>query len=519
MSRTARVVLLLTSIRFACVGQEDASEVYRRARDAVVLIRGEKGFGSGFLISPNGFVVTNHHVVAGESRVVVAFADGSELSVGEVVAYDPQLDLVILAASGTRMPYVELGDSDRLSVGERIYVVSNPAGLERSITEGLISGTRHIDGKDLLQISAPISAGSSGGPVLDRNAQVVGVATATLSGAQNANFAIPVSAIHELIAGYILRGRHATRLSDLIRQNRPTEESEDEVAALLARVKKYIENEMIDEAEGLLRSGTREHEFDANIRIEFAKVLIREFRYSEAVTQLRIARKLDPDRRDSERLLAHLNLKRWLLSEDPTGREFACKSYNRLIQTSTTESEKRELQRYVDELSNPVGKWQTIDTKRQFTVFRETESAQPVAFSMNLDERAPWPKDWDLAVKEFASTHANAPIDSTFHFSGDPGVMVGTTKFLDFSCTYEGSIRVEVRNCGSELTTTAMITRVAGVLIGAIDVFGKKRARSLCRNAGEQGFSLSLVRVPQPDMLLDLTIAVEIGAHFPFAQK
>jgi hypothetical protein len=195
-----RFIILL--ICFSAVAQttKPPSEIYRDVGDAVVLISGAHKSGSGVVISQDGMmVVTNFHVISGEDSVTVRFGNGLEVVTDEVLAADPTRDLAILSLPGHGPKLAQLGDSDRVTPGDPIVVISNPLGLEHSVSSGLISGVRILDGKEALQISAPISPGSSGGPVFDRDGKVIGIATATLIDGQNINLAIPSNAVRDLM--------------------------------------------------------------------------------------------------------------------------------------------------------------------------------------------------------------------------------------------------------------------------------------------------------------------------------
>src|ERR1035438_9539845 len=121
----------------ASPAQKQPSQIYREASPAVVVIEGTKKVGSGFLISDDGIVVTNFHVVSGETSVSIRFAGGLELVTDDVVASDPDLDVVLLRLKGKDFQKVPMGDSDHVVPGDEVEVISNPLGLEGSITNGL----------------------------------------------------------------------------------------------------------------------------------------------------------------------------------------------------------------------------------------------------------------------------------------------------------------------------------------------------------------------------------------------
>ena len=156
--------------------------------------------GSGFIISSDGKIVTNFHVVAGKPVLLARRLDGSFLAIKSVLASDKANDLAILQAEGRNLPFVPLGDSDKVKVGEAICVIGSPMLLEGTVSAGIISAVRELgDGRKLLQITAPVSEGSSGSPVFNRKGEVIGVASFTLSEGQNLNFAIPSNAVKALL--------------------------------------------------------------------------------------------------------------------------------------------------------------------------------------------------------------------------------------------------------------------------------------------------------------------------------
>jgi serine protease Do len=156
--------------------------------------------GSGFIISSDGKIVTNFHVVAGKPNILARRSDGSFLVIKSVLASDKANDLAILQAEGRNLPFVPLGDSDGVKVGEAVCVIGSPMLLEGTVSAGIISAVRELrGGRKLLQITAPISEGSSGSPVFNRKGEVIGVASFILSEGQNLNFAVPSNAVKTLL--------------------------------------------------------------------------------------------------------------------------------------------------------------------------------------------------------------------------------------------------------------------------------------------------------------------------------
>jgi hypothetical protein len=150
------------------------------------------GYGSGFIIDDE-LIATNVHVIEGSnSAYILKNGEEKKYTVSGYVAIDKANDLVILKVSGVYGTKLPLGSETLAEIGEKIYAVGNPKGLKGTFSEGIISGIRNIETNQVLQITAPISPGSSGGPVLNSSGQVIGIAFASFTEGQNLNFAIPV---------------------------------------------------------------------------------------------------------------------------------------------------------------------------------------------------------------------------------------------------------------------------------------------------------------------------------------
>jgi Trypsin-like peptidase domain len=189
----------------AVVRNDRFESVYRRARRAVVVItaRDAKGAevaeGSGFAVSANGKIVTNLHVIEGAASADIRFSDGQTATVRGTTASDPATDLAIVKVSREKTPFLRLADSSRVSVGEEVLTIGSPLSLEATATTGIVSALRSLDGIDVIQTSAPISPGSSGGPLLNLAGEVLGVTSFQLKNAQNLNFAISARYIQALL--------------------------------------------------------------------------------------------------------------------------------------------------------------------------------------------------------------------------------------------------------------------------------------------------------------------------------
>lgn len=155
--------------------------------------------GSGFFVREN-VIASNFHVIEGASRGYAKLVGKkTKYDITGVVGTDASRDLVLLAVTDAKAPTLQLGDSRQVAVGDEVFAVGNPQGLEGTFSQGIVSSVRQVESETLLQITAPISPGSSGGPVLNSQGKVIGVAVATFKGGQNLNFAIPANSLAALL--------------------------------------------------------------------------------------------------------------------------------------------------------------------------------------------------------------------------------------------------------------------------------------------------------------------------------
>lgn len=159
--------------------------------------------GSGFIIGSNGIIVTNYHVISkfveGKNTLLVKMENGAFFPLTKIVNYDKENDIAVFKVDGKELPTVNLARSYKPKQGESIVVIGSPLGLETTVSDGIISSVRGKDG--IIQITAPISPGSSGSPVFNSKGEVVGVATFLIEGGQNLNFSIPVRHVEDLLKG------------------------------------------------------------------------------------------------------------------------------------------------------------------------------------------------------------------------------------------------------------------------------------------------------------------------------
>ena len=202
--RLARILAVALSMSCACLGQS-ARQIAQTAFKSVVLLemndsQGQPvSLGSGFFIA-DGVIATNAHVIEGSAGGTAKLV-GSEqkFSILGTIALDRHTDLALLKV-GDSAPVLNLGPETKPAVGDKVYVVGNPLGLEGTFSEGIVSGIRPVQSEWILQMTAPISPGSSGGPVMNDAGTVIGVAEATFKDGQNLNLAVPVAYLSKLWA-------------------------------------------------------------------------------------------------------------------------------------------------------------------------------------------------------------------------------------------------------------------------------------------------------------------------------
>jgi S1-C subfamily serine protease len=201
-------VQFVVAVRYSA-SQENVADVVKRSSDAIVLIvtsdstGRETALGSGFLVSSDGKLVTNFHVIKGAHSAVAKLANGAFFPVDGVLAADVDGDLVLLKVPGKGLPFLTLDGSAGVKVGDHVVAIGSPLGLEGTVSDGIVSAIRsETPAKNWIQTTAPVSHGNSGGPLLGMDGNVVGVITwgVNLQEGQNLNFAIPSDKVQSLLA-------------------------------------------------------------------------------------------------------------------------------------------------------------------------------------------------------------------------------------------------------------------------------------------------------------------------------
>jgi serine protease Do len=201
--------------------------------------------GSGFVISQDGFIVTNAHVIEDVESMKVIFADGRELD-AEVVGRDPKTDIALIRVQSDKpLPAIPLGDSDGVRPGEWVVAIGNPFGLEHTVTAGIVSAKHREIGQgsydDFIQTDAAINPGNSGGPLLNLKGEVIGINTAIRPGANTIGFAVPINMAKEILpqlreSGHVTRGYIGVVIQKLTPELSSHLQLESEKGALVSKV-------------------------------------------------------------------------------------------------------------------------------------------------------------------------------------------------------------------------------------------------------------------------------------------
>jgi serine protease Do len=203
--------------------EEAREDPHEGIADAPALDLPRRGEGSGFIVDPDGYILTNHHLVPGAGRIRVRLADKRELH-AEKIGSDPSTDLALLKVQAKGLPYVRLGDSDRLRVGDWVCAIGNPLEFDHTVTVGVVSSLgRKIFNQsfdEYIQTDAAINPGNSGGPLVNLHGEAVGINAAVSSEAQGIGFAVPVNVARAVLGqlrenGRVRRGWLGIQLHEL----------------------------------------------------------------------------------------------------------------------------------------------------------------------------------------------------------------------------------------------------------------------------------------------------------------
>ena len=215
MIRMVTSVLLFMLIIMAAknaFGQNYGEAIYANNRHAVVTIvtfdasGNPKSLGTGFITSPNGKIVTNYHIIEKANHLMIKLLTGAMFPVEGYLALSSKKDFAVLKVNGKELPTVKLGSLESVKVGQRVFALGSPLGMEQTFTDGMVSSIR--DGSEInesqiqkvIQHTAPISPGNSGSPLFNSQGHVIGINTLILTGGQNLNFAIPIDYVKPHLA-------------------------------------------------------------------------------------------------------------------------------------------------------------------------------------------------------------------------------------------------------------------------------------------------------------------------------
>jgi len=199
--------LLLCGLSLPAAAEEPAlsvKDLAAKVKSSIVVIGyagregSQQGLGTGFVIDASGLIATNLHVIGEARPISVQTADGKTLTVKSVHASDRALDLAIVQVEAANLPALALAGSEAVAAGEPVVVMGNPQGLKYSVVSGVVSGTREIDGRNMLQLAIPVEPGNSGGPVLDMKGRVLGIVTMKSLVTENLGFAVAASDLKTL---------------------------------------------------------------------------------------------------------------------------------------------------------------------------------------------------------------------------------------------------------------------------------------------------------------------------------
>ena len=202
-----QLAILSATASISAFAQVDVSAIVERATQSVVLLEGQGPSGSrqgtGFVVSSDGLVVTNLHVMAGLDRVRIRVGTSQPLEVSQILAFDEVRDLALLKVPVERLPRLLLSDSAKVKAGQLVVALGNPRGLGATVSQGIVSAIRELPGTatTVIQTNASVNPGNSGGPLLNSRGEVIGVVTGKLRGSEGLSFAVPSNDVRALIAG------------------------------------------------------------------------------------------------------------------------------------------------------------------------------------------------------------------------------------------------------------------------------------------------------------------------------
>ena len=274
-------------------GDEPLGTLSEKVRPSVVEIigtleaSGDTSYGTGFAVREPNLILTNAHVVRGVSQVMVRTWEGALLASVEVLHVNETVDLALLRVTGLHLRPLPLASESVPEVGVRVVAVGHPRGYEFTVSDGIVSATRRLEegGIELIQTTAPISPGSSGGPLFDLEGRVVGVCSLTLTEGQNINFAVPVREVGPVIA-------EALRIEKALQKEDPSSLPADALAHL---VRRHREAGDLARAHSLVRRALMVHPGSLPLLAEAAEVAWSRGEYQQVKNLVDELGRLAPD--------------------------------------------------------------------------------------------------------------------------------------------------------------------------------------------------------------------------------
>ncbi len=201
--KTKVLLFIFISLLSISLKAQSASEIFEKVKNAVVLIESydydgtKSSQGSGVILNSKGIMVTNLHNYAGNSKIKI-FHNSVEIPGGDIIGLDIKKDILVMKIDDNTFPEIPIGSTTDLKIGSKVFTVGSPLGFENSISEGIISGVRQLEEKDLqtfIQFTADIAPGSSGGAVLNEKGELIGISTLGIKGMQGYNFGVIIEDI------------------------------------------------------------------------------------------------------------------------------------------------------------------------------------------------------------------------------------------------------------------------------------------------------------------------------------
>ncbi|HUZ18616.1 MAG TPA: trypsin-like peptidase domain-containing protein [Spirochaetia bacterium] len=188
---------------------------------------GGEGAGSGVVFTPDGFILTNNHVVENAKSITVTLTDGRSFS-ADVIGRDPDTDLAVIRVAGTTLPSAVFGDSEKLRVGQLVIAIGNPLGFQNTVSTGVVSALgRSLRGErgrlieNVIQTDVSLNPGNSGGPLVDSRGRVIGINTAMIQHAQGLSFSVPINTGRYVVGEIVRNGRVERPHLGIMAQVRP----------------------------------------------------------------------------------------------------------------------------------------------------------------------------------------------------------------------------------------------------------------------------------------------------------